>query len=224
MKVICASHPTLDAIARCVTCGIHLCEGCRTRLGVQNFCRSCREHLKLRTVPSKPATPPPATKACFKSRCKAPAMKAAAEKPAKKLSGRSPFLASALSVIPGLGQLYTGRFLRGLIFFCGGLALHESGAPALLALFLYVFNLWDAYRLAALRNRSIDPEPVSDKELKRDRFDDGLFTLTGLGVLAYTFLEMGGLNGNVAEHLVPLAGVAVALLVAQETRDPGIAK
>ncbi len=80
---------------------------------------------------------------------------------------RAPLLAGFLSFMPGLGNIYNGLYLRGITFFLmwGGifaLAIRtgnrsdgESEALAFLIpglIFVWLFNLFDAYRQANLIN------------------------------------------------------------------------
>lgn len=78
---------------------------------------------------------------------------------------RTPGLAAFLSVVPGLGNIYNGLYVRGISFFLiyvslFALTIHsgESGREENLALlipslcFFWLFNLFDAYRQATLIN------------------------------------------------------------------------
>ena len=59
-----------------------------------------------------------------------------------------------LSLIPGLGQLYTGSFVKGLAFLMGAgtcVALHEQ-IPAVAPLVLWLMATWDARMSAFKRN------------------------------------------------------------------------
>lgn len=76
---------------------------------------------------------------------------------------KSPLLAAVLSVFPGVGQLYIGYYVRGFVvaaIFLFTVALSASSrAPqgpvlAMVAIFLWVFNLIDAGRMAALYNHA----------------------------------------------------------------------
>ncbi len=80
---------------------------------------------------------------------------------------RMPFLAGLFSVFPGLGNVYNGLYLRGITFFviCIGLigVAASSGAEerALLILttiFVWFFNIFDAYRQATLINYGYTPD------------------------------------------------------------------
>lgn len=77
---------------------------------------------------------------------------------------KSPRLAAFLSAIPGLGQVYVGYYSRGLVLAATWLMmlLFAANAPGRLepvpgfaVFFLWVFNLIDAGRLAALYNHAM---------------------------------------------------------------------
>ena len=74
---------------------------------------------------------------------------------------RSPILAAMLSIFPGLGNVYNGLYLRGITFFLicmGFIALAADTRPpeAVLlifaVIFVWLFNLFDAFRQATLIN------------------------------------------------------------------------
>ena len=76
---------------------------------------------------------------------------------------KSPFLATAISIIPGVGQIYIGYYVRGFLTAAVFLVLVMASAetnsnlgPALgmTAVFVWVFNLIDAGRMAALYNHA----------------------------------------------------------------------
>jgi len=210
VNLICADHLQAQAVARCVSCGRHLCRDCRTRVGVRNFCSACRTgHQTIRSglfrsPPLHPAEPAAAA-------ASAPVAEVAAIPATYKR--KSPTLAALLSVIPGLGQAYAGLWLRGVLFFVVAQGLKDwSQLTPLLASFLYVFNLFDAYRVAANRNeRSSGAAP-------RSRRDETLFTMLGLGATGLTLVQLGGFAALGPATLIPLAAVAGGLLLAQETR------
>lgn len=81
---------------------------------------------------------------------------------------KSPVVAAVLGVIPGLGHFYLGHFRKGAGFMAG-LALLQFfdfdldltvvgaliGAPLELGGFgLWIFSIFDAYRIAKLMNQS----------------------------------------------------------------------
>ncbi len=76
---------------------------------------------------------------------------------------KTPLLAAVLSVFPGVGQLYIGYYVRGFviaaIFFLTIITAGSSREPvgpvlAMFAAFLWVFNVIDAGRMAALYNHA----------------------------------------------------------------------
>ena len=75
---------------------------------------------------------------------------------------KNPILAAILSIIPGLGQVYCGQLVRGIIIFivvvflAGIIAGFLSGLIGslgwlfgLIPLALWLWNIYDAYKLAA---------------------------------------------------------------------------
>ena len=73
---------------------------------------------------------------------------------------KSPLVSALLSVVPGLGQMYTGNLGRGVVFLTSLLLVVPlvawKGDPWLFgALFVaWLWNLWDAYNLAQGRKHS----------------------------------------------------------------------
>src|SRR5712664_2555499 len=91
----CANHPELTAAAYCRMCGKAMCESCRRLTGGTVY---CAEHAPAPAAgdpgsspyTSPPAAPPPDT-------------------------GTSPGLAFLLGLIPGVGAIYNGQYVKGLI-------------------------------------------------------------------------------------------------------------
>lgn len=207
MQLVCATHPQSDAIARCVRCGLHLCDECRTLDGVRNFCARCRTLARADAMRAQSAAIAIAgVPGDVAARVEVPAI-------ARRPTPRSPFLAAALSLVPGLGQAYAGRLLRGAAFFGSTLLLREApfSSPLLLA-YVYALNLFDAWRVAQVRKDAANGKAAAS------RGDDIVFLLVGVGVLAVSFMQLGGLIAAPNRTLLPLAAVAVGLVVAHETR------
>ncbi|HSF38771.1 MAG TPA: DUF5668 domain-containing protein [Thermoanaerobaculia bacterium] len=69
---------------------------------------------------------------------------------------KNPWIAAFLSLFPGVGNIYNGLYMRGLIFFlivmsCLALANREEAFGVAVA-FFWIFNVLDAYRQATLIN------------------------------------------------------------------------
>ena len=96
----CVNHPDLPAIAYCRACGKPLCEACRVSAGGTVY---CQEHAPA-AVASPAAESSPYT-APAPSPSSAPIPDA----------GASPGLAFLLGLIPGVGAIYNGQYVKGLI-------------------------------------------------------------------------------------------------------------
>ncbi|HEX4592845.1 MAG TPA: B-box zinc finger protein [Bryobacteraceae bacterium] len=98
----CVNHPDLPAIAYCRSCGKPLCEACRVSAGGTVY---CQEHAPVAAsaaaTESSPYTAPaPAT--------------VSARGPIPD-GGASPGLAFLLGLIPGVGAIYNGQYVKGLL-------------------------------------------------------------------------------------------------------------
>src|SRR5260221_235022 len=94
----CMNHPDIPAVAYCRTCGKALCEACqRTAQGTVY----CQEH-----VPAAAAAGPPDPSPYTAPRTTPPPLAD---------PGASPGLAFLLGLIPGVGAIYNGQYVKGLI-------------------------------------------------------------------------------------------------------------
>jgi hypothetical protein len=124
----CVNHPDLAAVAFCRSCGKGLCEACR-RLAQGTV--YCEEHAPAETASSPytaPAPPPPV----------------AAD------NGASPGLAFLLGLIPGVGAIYNGQYVKGLIHvvilgILISIVSSDQGAGGLEALFGMLIGVWVFY-------------------------------------------------------------------------------
>lgn len=112
---------------------------------------------------------------------------------------RSPFLATVLSLMPGLGQVYTGYYQRGFvhaIVVAGIIALLATGSlgpmTALASVFLgffWLYNIVDAGRRAILFNEALAGR--ADIELPKDFTTPGLHgTILGGSILVIVGLVL----------------------------------
>ena len=105
---------------------------------------------------------------------------------------KSAGLAAVLSLFPGLGQVYVGALRRGFTYagiFSGFIVLLSSGAAegiepavAMMLAFFYLYNMFDAARMANLFNDTADGATLED--LRRD-------FLAGIG-------QRGSIAGGIA--------------------------
>jgi hypothetical protein len=109
----CANHPDTPAIGYCRECGKPLCEACRQQADGTIY---CEEHAPRAawpaTPPPAPAPPPPSYTTPDPSPYTAP-------QPTTTQytgdTGASPGLAFMLGFIPGVGAIYNGQYVKGLI-------------------------------------------------------------------------------------------------------------
>ncbi len=95
----CTNHPDVPAVAYCRACGKALCESCR-RLAEGTV--YCQEHVPAAAAAGAESSPYTAPAAAT----------ATASVPD---TGASPGLAFLLGLIPGVGAIYNGQYVKGLI-------------------------------------------------------------------------------------------------------------
>jgi len=132
----CANHSGVTAAAYCQNCGKPLCQPCvRNAPGGQLFCEPC---MTAWQGAQQAFVPPPA-------------------------GAPNPVLAALLGLIPGVGAMYNGQFLKGLahvlIFAVLVSAAHVFGVFGLLIAGWVFYQVFDAYHTAKARR---DGEPLPD--------------------------------------------------------------
>src|SRR3984957_1930349 len=109
----CANHPEAPAVAYCRECGKPLCETCRRPADGTVY---CEEHAH---GPAWAAPPPPPFTApeppAYQAPEATPYTTTQAPRPAITDPGASPGLAFLLGFIPGVGAIYNGQYVKGLI-------------------------------------------------------------------------------------------------------------
>jgi hypothetical protein len=115
----CANHPEAPAIGYCRECGKPLCEACRREAGGTLY---CEEHSPVVTPP--PVPPPAASPYTAPYTGPDPSPYQAPEatpytapqpRPVIADPGVSPGLAFLLGFSPGVGAIYNGQYVKGLI-------------------------------------------------------------------------------------------------------------
>jgi hypothetical protein len=133
----CVNHSGVTAQAYCQNCGKALCQACvRTGPAGQIFCEPCWTGWQGAQGPFVP--PPP-------------------------MGAPSPGLAAVLGLIPGVGAMYNGQFIKGLvhvvIFAVLVSAAHVYGVFGLLIAGWVFYQVFEAYHTAKARR---DGEPLPD--------------------------------------------------------------
>lgn len=154
----CAVHPDVDATGFCRNCGKPLCQQCAREVRGALYCEQCLANMMAPqgSAAQFVATPaPPAAPAGY------------VYAPAIVEHGPNPGTACALGFIPGLGAVYNGEYIKGLIhvLIFGGLiaVLSNSdnmpdGVTAMIAVLFSVFYCYmpiEAYRTARAKRLGI---------------------------------------------------------------------
>jgi len=145
----CAVHNQTPAVAYCRTCGKALCEQCKRDVRGVIYCEDCLAARVEGTLPPAVAAAEP------------PAAVSAADVPS---GGPNPVAATFLGFIPGVGAIYNGQVVKGLIHvlvFAGLIALSEhTEFFGVLVAFFYCYMVWDAYATAkAIQDCRPLPDP-----------------------------------------------------------------
>ena len=140
MKMNCYVHTEAEAVAYCRICGRPLCGSCQRLAQGSVFC------------PEHAPAPEPAPRA---------------SQPVSQPGTPSPGLAFVLGLIPGVGAVYNGQYVKGLVhvIVLGTLISLVQSAGSLEALFGLLIGLWffymafEAYHTA---NRRLHGLPVDE--------------------------------------------------------------
>ena len=149
----CAIHNEVPATAYCRTCGKAMCAQCTREVKGVIYCEDCIAN-SLRQASPAAAPPPPAYNAYTSSH---------------RGEGPNPAIAGILSILPGLGAVYCGEVMRGvmqiavyaaliyaLVNFGGGLEPVFGLAIA----FWYIYQIIDSVRLARAKQMGVPaPDP-----------------------------------------------------------------
>jgi len=132
----CVNHSGVNATAFCQNCGKPLCQACvKTGAGGQIFCEPCWMAWQ---AGQQPLVPPP-------------------------MGGPNPGLAALLGLIPGVGAMYNGQLIKGLIhvliFAVLVSAAHVYGIFGLFIAGWVCYQVFEAYHTAKARR---DGEPLPD--------------------------------------------------------------
>ncbi len=142
----CVNHPETPAVNYCQNCGKALCTECTRSISGMVFCEPC--------LAARLGVPPQAGTGAT----------AAGTPGAYPVAGRStsPVAAAILGFIPGVGAMYNGQFLKGIVHVIVFIALisaadHFGPFGLLIAawVFYQVFNASYNYSHTAQDNRNI---------------------------------------------------------------------
>jgi TM2 domain-containing membrane protein YozV len=134
----CINHPETPAVNYCQNCGKPLCAECTRSISGMVFCEPC--------LAARLGVPPAGTTAA------GPAPGAATGPAPYPGRGPSPVLAAILGLIPGVGAMYNGQFLKGIVHVVVFIALigaadHFGPFGLLIAAWVF-YQVFDAYQTA----------------------------------------------------------------------------
>jgi len=145
----CANHSDVTAAAYCRTCGKPLCGPCTRNVGGVVYCESC---LAERVQGAPGAT--------YSQTVMSEGMGMPPNSPHAK-----PTLAGFLGLIPGVGAMYNGQFMKGLIhlgLFVVIVAVTDKIGPIMIPIYIaYAFySIFDAYKTAQALEQGLPlPDP-----------------------------------------------------------------
>jgi hypothetical protein len=218
----CAVHPDIDATGFCRNCGKALCQQCAREVRGALYCEQCLANMMA---------PPAGTAAQFAGPAPPPAYAYTApiEHP-----GPNPGTACALGFIPGLGAVYNGEYIKGLIhviIFGGLIAIMSNsdnmpdGVTAMVAILFAVFYCYmpiEAYRTARAKRlglpvtgffgETVTPAAVAGEQgsVQVRRNYTGSIVLIAVGVI-FLLATTGVLNSHWVWSLWPLLLVAIGV-------------
>ena len=151
----CAIHNETPATAFCRTCGKAMCAQCTREVKGVIYCEDCIANSLRQAAPA--AVPP------------LPAYTSAPPYNASRGSGPNPAIAGILSILPGLGAVYCGEVMRGVMQIAVyaaliyALANFGGGLEPVFGLaiaFWYIYQIIDSVRLARAKQMGVPaPDP-----------------------------------------------------------------
>jgi len=213
----CAVHNQVPAVAYCRTCGKPVCEQCKRDVRGVIYCEDCLASRVEGTLPpAAPAAAPVATAAA-------------------STRGPNPVAATLLGFIPGVGAIYNGQVLKGLVhvlIFAGLITLSErTEFFGVLVAFFYFYMVWDAYATAkamqegrplpdpfglgvhlpaAEASAPASPGPGSEILRHGTRIPTAAIVLIGLGVL-FLMDNLGVLHWHWMGRMWPIILIAIGV-------------
>jgi hypothetical protein len=216
----CANHTDTPAIAYCRQCGKPLCAACERPVESTIY---CQEHAPM----AAPFAPAAAAPAYTSSPYTAPAEPIMTQ-PAYVDSGASPGLAFLLGLIPGVGAIYNGQYVKGLIHVVvlGVLIsiVSSEASGGFEPLFAMLIGVWvfymafEAYHTAKRRQLGERVDEFSSIFPLRGRssnFPVGPLALIALGLI-FLLNTMGWINMAQMIRYWPIALIALGLYMLYE--------
>ncbi len=206
----CAVHPDVPVAAYCRTCGKALCENCKRDVRGVIYCEDCLVAGLQGNLPRGAAVP-------------------SATPPQ---SVPSPGLAAVLGLIPGLGAVYNGQYMKAFIHVVMvGALIWAANRVDIFGLFVAAFWFYmviDAYKTAEARAQGkVLPDWFGLERMsagaagsggRRATAPIGAIILIGLGIL-FLLENMGHFNFHWVGNLWPIILIALGVWSYTRHRD-----
>lgn len=189
----CANHPDVPVSAYCQNCGKPLCAACVRSVGGVIYCEQC---LAARLGLGAPPT------------AGVPGVPGAAPGVVTP-TGPSPATAFVLGFIPGVGAMYNGQFVKGMVHVLVFVILvamtnHEGVFGILIAAWI-AYQVFDAYQTAKARREGLPlPDPFGLNDLGTKLGGPG----AGAGAMGTPPPVAQGFMGGQAPPVPPPPGAA----------------
>ena len=155
----CANHPEVERAAFCQNCGKPLCRECMRPVGAAIYCEPCLE-AKISAANAASAG---AAYSYSGTTPQAASYSANAAAPTPPPGAPSPVLAGLLGLIPGVGAMYNGQFVKALVHLVifGVLVSLADQAPffGILITGWVFYQVFDAFQTAKAR---LEGTPLPD--------------------------------------------------------------
>jgi hypothetical protein len=166
----CANHPDVEKTAFCQDCGKPLCRDCMKTVGQAVFCEPC---LEAKLSASGPAAAAPGVGYTVSGNAGGVNYSysgAVPPPPPPPPGGPSPTLGALLGMIPGVGAMYNGQFVKALVHlvvFAVLVSLSDKAAFfGIMIGFWFFYQVIDAYQTAkARRDGDSLPNPFGLNDL-----------------------------------------------------------
>jgi len=146
----CANHTDIVAAAFCRTCGKPLCNACARNVGGVIYCEACLAE-RAKSAPAGASY----SQTVMEQGMGLPPNSAHAK----------PALAGFLGLIPGVGAMYNGQFMKGLIhlgIFVVIVAVTDKIGPIMIPVYFayFFYSIFDAYKTAQALEQGLPlPDP-----------------------------------------------------------------
>jgi len=182
----CTVHTEVESVAYCVSCGNALCTSCRRDIEGSVYCEKCLGEMVRGGIREQ------------SSGSEQPSGRESSSTRPASVGGENPGAAFALGLIPGVGAIFNGEFIKAgvhILIFGFLISLSDMGGPfeavfALMVAGFYFYMPFEAYYTA--KKRKLRSEGI-DLETPIDRFQQQVGEIRNRGLWGGVALVMLGM-------------------------------